>query len=376
MKFLKKYGIFVVLAIVLLLGLVFFNKPLRINELGVPTKEYYPYNTTARCVWDMEIFENKLYLGCGDNDTNSGPTPLLFCDMDSLGEWKSAATLDEEQIGRFLILDNKLTIPGLDSVSLPDSSVFYQVENGELKPSPAIADCFHIFDLVKFDGKTFLGIGGAQGLSSVVYTQDNETYIKVPMYKNGKDIIADENLYVRTHNLYVLNDTLFAQFWCEDVQNNSLVSEIYQYTGQRFEYHTTLTGKLHSGVYCRNIPAVFSKAILNDTVFITTGYLYFSKDMETFTRIGFPDDARVYDIYQYDNRLYFLAAAATEEGYKVSIYSTVSESVYDFKKEITFDYTMHPTAFAVRDNNYYIAFGDWENSGSDTNGTIVSIEGN
>lgn len=377
MKCSKKYSVISAFVIVVLLSLAFLgDKDLQIEELGIPTKEYYTSNAIARCVWDMEIWDDKLFLGCGDYNNNSGPTPLLFCDIDSLGEWESAATLNEEQIGRLLIVNKKLTIPGLDSVDSPDSSTYYQMENGILRHFSVIPNSFHIFDLVEFEGKVFLGIGGDKGLSSVVYTQDNENYIRVPMYKDGNDVIADEELHVRTHNLYVLNNTLFAEFWCENVQNNYMVSEVYKYTGQHFEYHSTLTEKLRAGVKCKNVPPIFSKSIHNNTVFITTGFLYFSKDMTNFTMIGFPNDARTYDIYKHENKLYFLTAAATDGGYQVSIYSTTSGSINDFEKEITFGYSMHPTAFVIKDNNYYIAFGEWQNSGSDTNGTILSIKEN
>ena len=74
------------------------NKPI---DLGIPTKKYYPSNNIARCVWDMKIFNNKLYIGCGDYNNNSGPTPVLYTSLDDIGNWHEEGVLPDEQIGRF-----------------------------------------------------------------------------------------------------------------------------------------------------------------------------------------------------------------------------------------------------------------------------------
>ena len=51
-------------------------------DLGIPTGEWYSYNLLARCVWDMTIYENKLYVGCGDYNHNTGGVPVMYCALD------------------------------------------------------------------------------------------------------------------------------------------------------------------------------------------------------------------------------------------------------------------------------------------------------
>ena len=50
-------------------------------ELGIPSCERYPEGIRARNPWDMAIFGDKLYIGSGDYDKNSGPVDMWCYDM-------------------------------------------------------------------------------------------------------------------------------------------------------------------------------------------------------------------------------------------------------------------------------------------------------
>ena len=141
------------------------NNPINI---GIPTKAYYPSNNIARCIWDMTIFDNKLYIGCGDYNNNSGPTPVPYCDLDDLGNWKEQAVFQDEPLGRFLLIDDKLTIPGFDPIGSPELGTYYQLENGVWQTKSGLLDGLHNYDLVRYDGKLFAGIGAYLGSTPII----------------------------------------------------------------------------------------------------------------------------------------------------------------------------------------------------------------
>ena len=372
----KRYKRYVMSAIVFLTMLCLCScnsHTASVKDLGCPTKEYYQDNLIARCVWDMTIFDNKLYIGCGDYNNNSGPTPVLYCDLADLGSWKEQAVLQDEQIGRFLLIDDKLTIPGFDPIGSPELGTYYQLENGVWQTKSGLLDGLHNFDLIRYDGKLFAGIGAYLGSTPIIASENDKDFVRIPMIKNGEPIQTTEGECIRSHNFYVLNDNLYASFWYENLVENKLVSEIYRYENDAFVFHSGLVGKLNTAAFsCRNIPPKWAKAVINDTLFLTTGYLYYSDDMNDFDIVSFPKYARTYDLYLYENVIYFLTAAIEGKEYDIVIYSMEQGNINKFKKEYSFKSSLHPTSFAVNDSDFFVALGEWDIQNSE-NGTIFRI---
>lgn len=374
MKQYNKYAICVIVFITVLCLCSCNSATATYKDLGCPTKAYYPDNLVARCIWDMTIFENKLYIGCGDYVNNSGPTPVLYCDINDLGNWKVQSVLQDEQIGRFLLIDDKLTIPGFDPIGSPQIGTYYQLENSVWKTKFGILDGLHNFDLIKYDGKLFAGIGANRGTTPIIASENGKDFVRIPMYKNGESISTFGGECIRTYNFYVLNDNLYASFWYENMEENKLVSEIYHYENGVFIFDNTLVGKLNTGLSCGNIPPKWTKATINNTLFITTGYLYYTKDMKEFNLINLPEYARTYDLYVYEDTLFILTASIDGEAYKITIYSTSTGKINDFKKETTFNFSVHPTSFVVNEDDFFISLGKWWNDGAEQNGTVVQIK--
>ena len=343
-------------------------------NLGIPTKSYYPDNLIARCVWDMTVFDNNLYIGCGDYNNNSGPTPVLYSDLDDIGNWNEEAVLQDEQIGRFLLIDGKLTIPDFDPVGSPQYGTYYQLENGIWNTYYGIPDGQHNFDLIKFNNLLFAGIGAERGLTPIAASSDGRDFLRIPMYKNGEYVTTNGGECIRTHDFFILNNKLYANFWYENIEENRLISEIYRYDDGVFVFESELTGKLNTGMSCRNMPPHWAKAAVNNTLFLTTGYLYYTNDMNEFKMINFPEYARTYDLYLYEDTLYVLTASIKGKEYKVTVYSMPQGNINDLNKECSFDYPLHPTSFAVNDDNFFIALGEWNVIDNTENGTIIQVK--
>ena len=81
--------------------------------IGTPTAEVYPDGDTARAPWDMILYKGRLYLGHGDFDKNAGPISVYSYDPKS-GSFTESPKLPEEEFNRFLLLDGKPCLPGID----------------------------------------------------------------------------------------------------------------------------------------------------------------------------------------------------------------------------------------------------------------------
>lgn len=100
------------------------------------------------------------------------------------------------------------------------------------------------------------------------------------------------------------------------------------------------------GLSCQNIAPEWSKEIINDRLFLTTGYLYYTDDMNDFRIVSFPKYART-----------------MEQG-----------NIDKLKKEYSFKSLLHPTSFAVNDSDFFVALGEWNDNQNSENGTIFRIK--
>lgn len=348
-------------------------------DLGIPTEEWYSHNLLARCVWDMTIYDGKLYAGCGDYVNNTGGVPVMYCSLDDLGNWQREGIVLDEQIGRFLVLDDKLTIPGWDPKDTPESGTYYQLEDGKWQTHDGLPDGLHNFDLVRYDGKLFAGIGANKGETPIVVSENGTDFERVPMFRNGVPVDTSEGEMIRTYNLWVFNDTLYADFHYDNQVTNKWIAEVYRYEDGKFVWCVGLGKKLNMvSMGSQNLGKPWADAVIDDTLFFTTGHLYMTTDMVEFTVIQLPNYTWVYDIYTHNGVMYLLGASSsvtdTTTGkmkYHVTVYSATTANPDDLKEEYAFDSEIQPIALAVGDNGYFISFGNWHSTAEKQNGKVI-----
>lgn len=345
-------------------------------SLGTPAAEYYPNNKLARCVWDMAIVGERLYVGCGDYSHNSGDSPILSCALNDMGNWMEEAVIPEEQVGRFVNINGVLTIPGFDSVGSAKNSSYYELLDGEWVQQDILPFGLHNFDIAWFQGRMYAAVGANRGDYPIAYTEDGVTYQTISMYKDGKLLDTANSDVVRSSNLYVLNDELYADFWYEDEAQTRSIFEMYHYNVEEdcFEYVADLKESTHGGKYSPAYLPLWEKQAVNDKMFLTTGYLFYTTDFEQYTQVLMPYEALVYDMEAFGGRLYLLTAYEVDGQYKVTVYSTTAADPTDLRTEATYTYALMPTSFAVNASNFFIAMGDWYNSGSDGNGVVLQVK--
>jgi hypothetical protein len=92
----------------------------RATSLGNPAASRYSacWQSLPRTPWDLALFDGRLYVGLGNSSNqgpsaNAGPVPLFAYDLKQR-RWQQEATLQEEQISRFLVDGKQLWIAGED----------------------------------------------------------------------------------------------------------------------------------------------------------------------------------------------------------------------------------------------------------------------
>ncbi|WP_322904729.1 hypothetical protein [Paenibacillus campi] len=163
-----------------------------IEQLGQPFKGG-PY---ARNVWDMQVYDGKIYLGSGNSSNsgpspNAGPVPIIYFDpatsqfvteqvvsMDSkTGKKVTRDVTADEQIDTFKIIKGKLYIPGNDSV-VPGWKYgnFYERGNGNWTEYQNIPNALHVYDLAYYGGKLFAAIGTEDSPVVMMSGDDGKTW--------------------------------------------------------------------------------------------------------------------------------------------------------------------------------------------------------
>lgn len=346
------------------------------TELGAPAAAYYPSNKLARCVWDMAIVDDRLYIGCGDFSRNPGEAPIFSCGLDDLGNWTIDTIIPDEQVGRFININGVLTIPGFDPVVGEVRGSYYERLDGEWVQQAILPFGLHNFDIAWFQGRMYAAIGAERGDYPIAYTEDGVTYQTLPMYKNGTLLDTTNSDVVRSSNLYVLNDQLYADFWYEDETQSRSTFEMYRYNVEEdcFEYIADLKESTHGGKYSSAYLPLWEKEAVNDKMFLTTGYLFYTTDFEQYTQVTMPNDAIVYDMQAFGGRLYLLTAYEVDGQYKVTVYSTTAADPTDLRTEATYTYSLMPNSFVVNESHIFIGMGYWHGTGADGNGTVLQMK--
>ncbi len=342
------------------------------NNLGIPAGEYYFSDPVAKCILDMAIYDEKLYIGCGDYDGNAGPVPVLYCDLDSLGNWQTEEYLPDEQITKYLMIDGKLTVPGADPVGSPSLGTYYQRDNGEWKTISGLLEGLHNFDLIEYEGKLFAGIGASAGSYPIVCSEDGENFEAVPMFRDNEPLSTQEYDFIRTYDLFVLNDALYATLSYHTALSAVVRYEIYRYHNGAFVFDNDWSHQLVKR-YWQVAKPIAAKEYIAETLFFSIDRLYATSNMNTVTQVSLPGDPTVYDIAKYDDVLYVLTAVKQEVGYTVEVYRNTTGKLSDFKLYLSFEYELPPTAFTLDNRQCFIAMGDiWKNEAG--NGTVLCVK--
>ena len=146
--------------------------------IGNPLSSRFTEGEIACCVWDMHVYDNKIFIGSGDYDLNTRPTDIWAYDLSTKKFVKTGSVLDEA-ITRFVEIDGKLVAPGIDPSESKEIGNFYTYENGQWVTTRNLPNAVHNLDMIKnADYIIDLGPEGGDAGGEIVCTGTPEEVAK------------------------------------------------------------------------------------------------------------------------------------------------------------------------------------------------------
>lgn len=279
--------------------------------------------------------------------------------------WENCGTIPDEQIGRFVVIDGKLMIPGFDPTEDWTLGNYYSLDGDVFTTYRLLPGGIHCFDLAKYDYEFFAALGVNRGNMPVVSTKrGDEKFSSVPFTDaDGNSLSTQPYTEVRAYDFVTLGQTLYAVIKLDDNM------QVYKYENGAFVYHANLNNKL---VISRvSYLPITEKAVLDDAAFLTTGRLYRTENMSDFSDITPDNIDLITDILVYNGTLYALANTKTESGYTLSVLRYNADRTFDTIK--TAPSSLLGMSFEYDGEQWYIAIGGIKEQNHNDAGKILCI---
>lgn len=339
---------------------------------GVPSAESYTEKQAkSKVPWDMIIQDGHLYIGGGDYNDNTGPVDIHYMDL-SNGQWSISGTLNEEAIGKFIRIDDRIYAPGFDAKGAKSTGNFYWLENGQWHENTSIPNAAHNYDIIKYDNKLLFATGTWNGNHSPVQASDDHgiTFYDIPFYKDNINIIEEYNFdYTRVYDFFVSENGLFCIF-IPVVSGKSTGYEFYQYIDHAFHFVSAQSDTDIQIIPLKQEP-ISSEITFEGYTYIAAYHLSRTKDFKTTEKITLPRNEIAIDLLIDNNNLYVLCAETENTSCSVRIYRYIYNSF--FYPVASFESENLPISFAKYENRFYIGLGK-QGFNDEAIGTIITVE--
>lgn len=332
-----------------------FDADAEIAELGIITDRWYLEGAVANTVWDVKVFDGKVYCGAGDYDINSGETTIIAYDI-ATRRWKSTGAAADEAIQRFIEIGNTLYAPGLDAMEGWELGNFYVLQqDGTWQKMRTLPNGIHNFDLVEYEGKLFAGLGTDYRYNTTAYSTDGgKTFQYAPMYKDGALFNDEAYEYTRNYEFMVYQGQLYSLM--RFIKANGSDCAFFRYEDGKMVYVGDASAYSGGRAYNRNY---FSgKFEFNGKYYLTAGHLYALTDFTGSTdgkKISMPGGENVVDALLKDGKIYVLATAPDgDRGHKTVIYQSATGEEGSFTQVQQFSYPVVPCSFDMDEDYFYI----------------------
>ena len=323
-------------------------------------------------IWDMYLYENKIFFGTGDGNANTGPITVYAYDLNTK-EFFESGVLKDEVINIFLVVDNILVAPGIDSTQNNNISNYNTYENGEWIQHRVLTNTEHCFDFVSFGDRYFYGVDADISYSPCFSTnKSDEDLVRHYFYKDGKRVTKGFES-ARVFDLVILNDTLYAIM--SRAENSTLTLEVYKFNEEKdtFEYVSNLCSQTRVASYI-NFKIIGSKVTVNDKLFVATSLGYYTDNMVDFHKIDFKGEYTL-DYCLDNDTLYALCHYPLKNGqYETSVWALdLTRDSLEFERVLYFDSEYCCVSLVKTDESFYFATADI-NYRNDKKGAILRVD--
>ncbi|MBN2620291.1 hypothetical protein JXB22_04295, partial [candidate division WOR-3 bacterium] len=107
---------------------------------------------------DLQVFDNKIYIGYGDAVINTGPTDVIAFDLGH-GTFNREFTVDEEGIYAYRVTNGSLMIPGIDATDDWHFGNIYVLRDSAWIKHRTIPNGIHVNDLEAYNENLYASTG-------------------------------------------------------------------------------------------------------------------------------------------------------------------------------------------------------------------------
>jgi hypothetical protein len=133
-----------------------------VSVVGNPNRARFPDdgpNVFSRSVWDLMLYDGRIYVGGGDYWDNTGPVDIYsFSPVE--GDMRLEYTAPDEMVSRMYVFDGRLVVPGNDPKESWDLGNLYIKEAGEWREVRTLPNVLHCFGLAYTDGVLLASTSG------------------------------------------------------------------------------------------------------------------------------------------------------------------------------------------------------------------------
>jgi len=143
----------------------------RATIVGEPNRGRFPNDDGRHCyarsIWDLHLYQGRIYTGCGDWQRNQGPVdiwsfgPSEGTRLDAT--FTKEFTVDDESVHILCSFEERLLVPGTDPKESWDFGNLYIKENHQWRKLRTIPNGIHVFDAAYFNGKLYVTTGTERG---------------------------------------------------------------------------------------------------------------------------------------------------------------------------------------------------------------------
>ena len=372
----------------------------KVTTIGNPFSDKPAY---ARNVWDMQVFDGKIYFGYGDWSNNAGPVSIYSLDPATDTFSNEYNNIPEESIDAFKVIGNKLYIPGPDPREAGgtgeswDYGNLYVLDSGSTswKKYRTIPGALHVLDLEFYNEKLYAGIGVAYSDPKALQNQllsfsdggmtwasesirnplssPSRDYMPFfyriySLFQLGGDLYGAEHICLTDSNNYQNHDSYFIQ-----VSSNS--SEMVKYSRDFVPgapIYTEYVMRRQLNFKDKLLFILFEKDGDSDS-YIQPFAMYAASSISSGTKIGFPETAALpIDILTRDDEVYVLTHIQNSDtNFTNIVYKT--NDLKNWTEVFRFKYPTFARSFEEVNGDFYLGMGA-KKAASPSSGNVIIIE--
>ena len=339
---------------------VIFDDNAPLVELGVVVDTKYGAGSVANKVWDIRVWNGKVYRAAGDYDKNTGKAMIAAYDIANR-TWDTSFSASDNAIHGFEVIGGKLVAPGVDATESWDYGNYYVLgDDGKWQKIRNLPNGVHCFDMIQCGDRVFAALGTEKAKNTVAVSEDGgKSFTFVPLYKDG--VLYDVSSYEmsRTYEFVQLEGKVYALVYFKTKTGYNRWY-IFGYEDGKMNYLADGTKLIDGSSFSRKYFG--GELELNGKCYLSTRALYVIEDFSdpaSWNTISMPNSGKVSDVILRDGVIYVLSSRQDMKTkiYHVVIYKSTTGEPGSFTEVASYDYGGFPMCFDYDGEHFYVGTG-------------------